>query len=317
MKSGFLQKVASFVLQKEMLSVTSALRDSLDIVPQTANEHIERLFNLSQTKLDTVVVANAGLLKSGKSSLFNALVDDETAFRTSSVRCTQENQHYQYKTFELVDTPGLDAEDCDTQEAEKIHDAADIVLFIHTVESEYDRQELACLERLRQMAAGPENFANRIIPVFSKVDRQDEHDLRLLVDKSLGQYAEIANTKAKQYFCVSNRRYFKGCEEDRPRMIERSGIPGIREYLELAAPQTQLQKWSTLCGRMAAESRAIQHILKSETEALSQLLAVSLEEGERKREHLHDKAKELIDNVYQAHKRRYNLNAELISETSF
>lgn len=316
MKSGFPQ-LASFVLHKEICSITDVLRDSLDIVPREAEEHIKRIFHLSQTKPDIVIVANAGLLKSGKSTLFNALVDDEHAFKTSSVRCTRKNQHYQYKTFELVDTPGLDAEDGDTEEAEKIHDAADIVLFIHTVESEYDQQELEYLQRLRQMSTSSEDFVNRIIPVFSKVDKQDEHDLHLLVEKSLSQYGNIAGTESRQYFCVSNMRYFKGSAEQRPRMIERSGIPNVKEYLEMTAPQAQMHKWSTICQRMAAESRTIENILKSEIETLSQLLAQAIEEGERKREHLRDKAEELIAGIYDAHKKWYALNAELTGETNF
>src|SRR5690606_2928495 len=75
---------------------------------------------------DTPIVANAGLLKAGKSSLFNAISGQQEKFATGAARCTTVQQALAMNGFQLVDTPGLDANDTDTAEAESVFQKASL-----------------------------------------------------------------------------------------------------------------------------------------------------------------------------------------------
>ncbi|MGM9517435.1 MAG: GTPase [Acidaminococcus sp.] len=66
---------------------------------------------------EKVYIINAGRMNHGKSSLMNAVLGKE-AFKVADIRQTIKNQYEEYqKNVFLVDTPGLDANSEDDQEA--------------------------------------------------------------------------------------------------------------------------------------------------------------------------------------------------------
>src|SRR5262245_47809196 len=79
--------------------------------------HDDTLARLLDGSYSRVTVVNAGLLKAGKSSLFNALIDVPEHFATSAGRCTTKPQELDRGTHVLVDTPGIDATGYDTRDA--------------------------------------------------------------------------------------------------------------------------------------------------------------------------------------------------------
>ena len=111
-------------------------------------------------------IVNTGLLKAGKSTLYNCLVDavGEERFKTGTVRTTMSRQEYQYGDFMYIDTPGIDHVGEETAEAITALKTADIVLFIHNLKSgELDKSEVAFLQGVAKHWGNNQDFIKRTI----------------------------------------------------------------------------------------------------------------------------------------------------------
>lgn len=98
------------------------------------------------TKKEKMEIVIAGNVKAGKSTLINAIFNDEDLCPTGVVRTTVENQSIESEHYRILDTPGINANNEDTAVAEQGYDRADFFLFVHNiVEGELLAQELAFL----------------------------------------------------------------------------------------------------------------------------------------------------------------------------
>ena len=84
---------------------------------------------------DKFYLVNAGRMNHGKSSLLNSLTGQvEDVFEVQDKRTTVKNKTYQYKkNIYFIDTPGLNANDQDDQEAIKAYKKANVILFVHSL----------------------------------------------------------------------------------------------------------------------------------------------------------------------------------------
>lgn len=116
-------------------------------------EKIERYIHLTSTS-DKPCVAVFGKYNHGKSTLLNALINQNNYFKASDKRETQVNKVFldQKNNLAWLDTPGLgaDVHGIDDFEANKgVFVSADIVLIIHTLKAgELDKEEVEHIKRL-------------------------------------------------------------------------------------------------------------------------------------------------------------------------
>lgn len=99
---------------------------------------------------EKVYIINAGRMNHGKSSLMNAVLGKEV-FKVADIRQTVKNQYEEYqKNVFLVDTPGLDANSEDDQEAFKVYKKANYILYVHNPKiGELHKNELETIGRIQ------------------------------------------------------------------------------------------------------------------------------------------------------------------------
>lgn len=187
---------------------------------------------------NTVRIANTGLVKSGKSSLFNALIDriGNERFPTGSARTTiREDEESFAQNVKIVDTPGIDATSEDDETAFKSLLSADLFVIVHSLGGNVlTANELVWIKRLSATINNPDELRERVIFVCSKIDGHDGQGQEK-------QYGEIMSDIKKNLFSalgvevpvyeVSVHRYKTGKDGNKERMIDRSGIPQLKDAL--------------------------------------------------------------------------------------
>ncbi len=188
----------------------------------------------SQKQSSKVRIANFGLLKAGKSMLFNCLSDsvDNSDFATGSVRTTVKPKELELDNYILVDTPGLDCTDHDSDQTFKVLKGADIAIFVHNIKSgELDRIERKFLENIAKNWDEVSVFINRTFWVMTHLDEQECSDSVKIYQAVRQQICDIFNHDVEM-FSVASPRYQKGKAENKKLLLAKSNVPQFREALD-------------------------------------------------------------------------------------
>lgn len=198
------------------------------------NEHLpeaQKLFNqfkavkANQNSLPKVVVY--GVYNSGKSSLLNALTGhvEQEYFATRDIPETKQTKTLEQQGICYVDTPGLDVDVADTQQANAGVDQADILMFVHKLNSgPIQAEEMQTMQALVASHGKPE----QLLAVITGAEGVDEQ--QSLINEITSQIQSLA--PGCQPFLVSNLRFQKGVREAKQPLIHHSGIPQLLEALQ-------------------------------------------------------------------------------------
>lgn len=140
-------------------------RDLKTVAAFCGEEYAKRYRALRERqKNDKVRIVNTGMVSSGKSSLYNALIDSsEEYFPTGAARTTTRADYFDCGPVSYVDTPGIDVRSEDDALAFDTLMEADRILMIHNIRTgPLNRSEALWLERIARGLAhsGRERFAS-------------------------------------------------------------------------------------------------------------------------------------------------------------
>ena len=190
---------------------------------------------IERQKNDKVRIVNTGMVSSGKSSLYNALIDSGGEyFPTGAARTTTRADYFDCGPISYVDTPGIDVRSEDDALAFDTIMEADRILMVHNIRTgPLNRSEAAWLERI---ARGMEDSGGgRLVFALSWIDtREKEGDYGGLVENVKKQVFEIAGAEIP-FFEVSVKKYQQGIEKDKEILVRNSGVGALKEYLEASA----------------------------------------------------------------------------------
>ena len=205
---------------------------------------------------------NVGLLKAGKSTLFNALADRPDHFAVGEVRTTVQVQTLDCGSYLLCDTPGLDFGALDTRRAEDALRGADLILFCHALGAgELQALEVEALERIADFLPRAEERSTRIVPVFTKAEQLEPAAQEAVVSTIARQWGRALGRPLGAHFLVASARYFRGRTESRPRLQETSQIPQLRARLEAQSGPLAAQRDVLLQARIDQQLSVIDHEL--------------------------------------------------------
>lgn len=190
--------------------------------------------NLSQIIDDKryVIIAVAGRMNHGKSSLLNSLIGDNI-FKVQDIRETTANSRYElFEDVLLVDTPGLDANINDDAIANVAYESSNIILFVHNYNvGDFHKGELEALKRIADFH-NSEAFSDRFILVLTGKDAiTDQNDRELIKLKLLKDIKRFCGLQNFPIFEVSNTTFMKGKSENKEKLITYSGISTLLEYI--------------------------------------------------------------------------------------
>lgn len=156
-------------------------------------------------------IANAGTTNTGKSTLFNAILGRDEAFRTADVRETTVCRDIAWGPhMVLVDTPGCGScSAADDREAAKAYRRADLVLFVHNLATGgLKRDEMDVLNAVRRYM-GEKDFQERTIMVGTRLDCCSEETAAANREECEAQIRSELGSRLK-FFAVSPKRHFRG-----------------------------------------------------------------------------------------------------------
>lgn len=180
----------------------------------------------------TINIINAGIMNHGKSSLFNSLMNQEI-FEAQDVRTTKVNKSMNWRTnVYLIDTPGLAAEESDDVVAYDAYRRANMIIFVHNIKvGELHDKELAAINQIKKLFNNDKFFCQHFCLVLTFKESDSEENVAAIQKKTLRDIQKHCDISEFPTFTVSNSRYKKGFNENKRNLVNKSGIPELRNYL--------------------------------------------------------------------------------------
>ena len=222
-------------------------------------------FIQDRQKDSTVRIVNTGMVSSGKSSLYNALINStEEYFPTGAARTTTETNHFDCNNISYIDTPGIDVRSEDDTLAFNTIMESDIIVMIHNIRTgPLNRSEAEWLENIVRCINSVEMCSSRIVFVVSWKDtREKEPDYCELISNVKQQVYEIVGTEIP-FFEVSVKKYQQGIEKGKEVLLKNSGVMELKSYLEEYAPEYLAKRKSIGNWEYAILAKEIKSILQT------------------------------------------------------
>ncbi len=237
------------------------------ILSQTANhvpaELLSRWRSLTALQGSPCRIGCIGLLKAGKSSLCNALCNslDDSLFAVGDIRTTTKIQEHAVDGFSLLDSPGLDCNDHDTQTTLQLIESLDIILYVHNLNcGGFDGEEKKFFQRLMAEDRQRKLFLKKTVWVLSKLDECAAENIPLLQDKISAQIALLTGYAPQHLYCVGSRSYKKGMQQNKQLLIRASRIP---EFMQKLHALTECRQQEIEEERQALARQVAQKVLQS------------------------------------------------------
>jgi len=200
-----------------------------------SGDYGKRLQAIQKKQEDTSIkIVNTGMVSSGKSSLYNVLINSaEEYFPTGAARTTIKANYFEANHISYIDTPGIDVRSEDDMLAFNTIIGGDIIMMIHNIRTgPLNRSEVEWLERIISKMNNVEMRKSRLIFVVSWKDtREKEDDYNTLINNLKKQVFEIVETEIP-FFEVSVKKYQQGIQKQKDVLVKNSGIQELRNYIE-------------------------------------------------------------------------------------
>ena len=264
-----LNKIECFgdLIEKSEEKVISPL-NKIRLEAMSNNMTLKTIVNNYEDKLNQIIsdsdkfyLVNAGRMNHGKSSLLNSLTGQvEDVFEVQDKRTTVKNKIYQYnKNIYFIDTPGLNANDSDDQEAIKAYKKANLILFVHNLSvGDIRKEEVKDIKTIISCFNSIDNLANKFVLVLTGKDAiQSKDDLNNIKSKVLLDIKNETGLSGFKVFTVSNTTYKNGLKNNKDKLIEHSGIKLLHEYIDSFIMSSNSEIQDRICERIDLETERI------------------------------------------------------------
>lgn len=239
---------------------------SNNMILKTIVQNYEDKLNQIINDSDKFYLVNAGRMNHGKSSLLNSLTGEvEDVFEVQDKRTTIKNKTYQYnKNIYFIDTPGLNANDSDDQEAIKAYKQANIILFVHNLAvGDIRKEEIRDIKTIISCFNNIDNLVDKFVLVLTGKDAiQSKDDLNNIKNKVLLDIKNETGLTGFKVFTVSNTTYKNGLKNNKNKLIEHSGIKLLHEYIDSFIMSSNSEIQDRICERIDLETDKVKDKLQ-------------------------------------------------------
>lgn len=187
-----------------------------------------------QGNAGVVTVANTGLYSSGKSSLFNALLDqvEKERFPVGAIPTTKSGDRERLsERVEIIDTPGIDATYEDDQTAVRMLTESDIILVTHNIKmGMLNKSEYTWIQNIVKHI-GRNGLKDRLVFVCTWIDEVTDGTDRVKVTDELRRQVKEALGMEVPFWEVSSKRYYTAVKKKAEKLRNASNIPQFRDWL--------------------------------------------------------------------------------------
>ena len=247
---------------------------SNNMILKTIVQNYEDKLNEIISDSDKFYLVNAGRMNHGKSSLLNSLTGQvEDFFEVQDKRTTVKNKTYQYnENIYFIDTPGLNANDNDDQEAIKAYKKANIILFVHNLSvGDIRKEEVRDIKTIISCFNNIDNLVDKFVLVLPGKDAiQSKDDLNNIKNKVLLDIKNETGLTGFKVFAVSNTTYKNGLKNNKSKLIEHSGIKLLHEYIDsfIMASNSEIQ--DRICERIDLETEKVKNKLQKQEKVINE-----------------------------------------------
>ncbi|GMK41141.1 hypothetical protein PCCS19_41970 [Paenibacillus sp. CCS19] len=219
-----------------------------ELFPPAVLQAAESIRQLEDGFVSKVIVCNFGMVKAGKSTLFNALSGfDQQPFATGEIRTTVQAQNVDNGRFIWCDTPGIQANEEDTEEALSAYANADLLLFVHNaIDGELVKQEMEGIQLLLDQTGNDSSFWDRFILVLTNAGQKEDAELMRITHSIREQFLKRWSREPAAMFVVDSLTYLRGVGRQQQVLIDNSCIPLLLDHIETRTRQLADQKLSWL-----------------------------------------------------------------------
>ncbi|WFR78552.1 50S ribosome-binding GTPase [Janthinobacterium rivuli] len=271
---------------------------------------IAHIFEEKKKKADAVIMIY-GVYNAGKSTLINALLGKEVA-ATDDVPLTDRVSAYPWRTYDILDTPGVDAP-IEHENVTREHMLkADVVIFV--VDPLGTAEELKTLQVLMDLV----QEGKQVFLVFNEKKPLPENDYIRLKDQTRLRLQELAAARCLvdvlkdiPMVKINAKRALQGYLNEQPKLVELSGLPMLEKQLiaflqnissdeiygrlKLQLSQFLQEYVQLLQGRaQSGAGRKYDKLLRNVGLEKSRLAHSMARELSRQRQRIHDKSKACI-----------------------
>lgn len=216
------------------------------IVDKCGDEYIKRYRGINKREKDGCVkIVNTGMVSSGKSSLFNVLVDylEEEYFPTGAARTTTVADYFDYENISFIDTPGIDVRNEDDELAFNTIMEADLIMMVHNIRTgPLNRSEVEWLTKIVGRMQNSEMCKARLMFVCTWKDtREKDEDYINIITDVKKQILNITGIEIP-FFEVSVKKYMNGVAKEKEMLKINSGIPELKIFLKEYAKEYLMKK---------------------------------------------------------------------------
>ena len=263
--SLMLEQLGGTLWETKALIVAGRLTDIqrknlISICPKEKVEELESFISEANELRPRLVAA--GILKAGKSTMMNCLIGDfkNNRFKTGVIRETIAEQIYEQDGYLFVDTPGIDANDQDSQVAEETLRRADVILFTHNMNGGgLDEPERLFLKLIYKNWDNAQEFLDKSVFVLTHLDKK-ESDKKMVESKVKKQVQEIFSAQPS-VVSISSSRYLKGMLENKPILVKQSNYAHLNKIIGEKTKNVSQQKKKRYHGRIEEKAKDLKKIL--------------------------------------------------------
>lgn len=232
-----------------------------DMILKTIVNNYNDSLNQIVKDSDKFYLVNAGRMNHGKSSLLNSLTGKvEDIFEVQDKRTTIKNKVYQYsENVYFIDTPGLNANDKDDQEAIKAYKKANIILFVHNLSvGDIRKEEVRDIKTIMSCFNNVDNLLDKFVLVLTGKDAiQAKDDLSSIKEKILLDIKNETGLSSFKVFEVSNTTYKNGLKNNKYKLIEHSGVETLHNYIDNYIKSSNIDVQYRICERIDLETKRV------------------------------------------------------------
>ncbi|WP_338325124.1 GTPase [Acinetobacter guerrae] len=214
----------------DMQNFEGAVNAILAVLPNRETDLARLVRLITAAAYPTITVI--GKYNHGKSRLLNELIGHDI-FSVADKRETIHLAEHIHQNISWLDAPGLDADVAavdDDYAFNAIWTQADIRLFVHSIrEGELDAIEH---QLLQQLVSDFQTSQRQTLLVLTQLDQMPDQQVLAHIQQSIRD--QIPDLDA---LSVSATRHRQGVENSKPLLVEKSGIVGLQQAIELAISQ--------------------------------------------------------------------------------